>query len=99
MIYLYIYNRSKKRSATIESVETNPMSSAQRHYVNHMKCVRKYQQTHVDQTRAKCAKWFATMKAERPDQYREILDKKKQYYNEITKPKRLQQKLEKESVK
>lgn len=65
------------------------LSPAERHYQNHLKCVASYQKRNPDKTSLKCKKYFADMRKERPEEYALFLEKKRKYYNDITKPKKL----------
>lgn len=63
------------------------LTPAERFYQNHIKRVCAYQKANPEKMREKCRKWNAKLKEENPDKYKIILEKKRKYYNEITKPK------------
>lgn len=63
------------------------LSPAERFYQNHIKRVSAYQKANPEKMREKCKKWNAKVKEEQPDKYKDILEKKRKYYNEIRKPK------------
>lgn len=64
------------------------LSVADRFYNNHKAKVAKFQKENPDKMRAKCKAYNDRVKAERPDRYQEVLEQKRKYYNEVTKPKR-----------
>lgn len=70
--------------------EQNPeiiLTPAERFYQNHIKRVCAYQKANPEKMREKCKKWNAKLKEENPDKYKEVLEKKRQYYHEVSKPK------------
>jgi hypothetical protein len=71
---------------TEQTVEIN-LTPAERFYQNHIKRVGAYQRANPEKMREKCKKWNAKVKEENPDKYKEILEKKRKYYNEVVKPK------------
>ena len=64
-------------------------SAAERFYQNHIKRVCDYQKANPEKIREKCKKWNAKVKEENPEKYEQILEKKRKYYMEVTKPKLL----------
>jgi shikimate kinase len=62
------------------------LSPAERFYQNHIKRVCAYQKANPEKMREKCKKWNAKVKEETPDKYKENLEKKRKYYNEVSKP-------------
>lgn len=75
------------------------LTPAERFYQNHIKRVCAYQKANPEKMREKCKKWNAKLKEEQPDKYKEVLEKKRQYYNEVRKPKLDALKAEKKAVK
>ena len=70
-------------------METLPvLSVAERFYNNHKTRVTEYQKANPDKMRAKCKAYNERVKAERPDLYQSVLEIKRKYYHEVTKPKR-----------
>jgi shikimate kinase len=63
------------------------LTPAERFYQNHIKRVCAYQKANPEKMREKCKKWNAKVKEENPDKYKDILEKKRKYYNEVRKPK------------
>lgn len=63
------------------------LTPAERFYQNHIKRVCAYQKANPEKMREKCKKWNAKLKEEQPEKYKEVLEKKRQYYNEVRKPK------------
>ena len=74
------------------------LTPAERFYQNHIKRVCAYQKANPEKMREKCKKWNAKLKEEQPDKYKEVLEKKRKYYNEIRKPKLDALKAEKKSI-
>ena len=66
--------------------EIKPMTPAERMYKNHLKNVRKYQQKNPEKMREKSKKYNEKIKEEKPDEYKEMLMKKREYYLNIRKP-------------
>ena len=75
------------------------LTPAERFYQNHIKRVCAYQKANPEKMREKCKKWNAKLKEEQPDKYKEVLEKKRKYYNEVRKPKLDALKAEKKAVK
>ena len=78
---LYKYNKMTEQIAEII------LTPAERFYQNHIKRVCAYQKANPEKMREKCKKWNAKLKEEQPEKYKEVLEKKRQYYNEVRKPK------------
>jgi hypothetical protein len=74
------------------------LTPAERFYQNHIKRVCAYQKANPEKMREKCKKWNAKLKEEQPDKYKEVLEKKRKYYNEVRKPKLDALKAEKKSI-
>lgn len=55
-------------------------------YDNHLKRVSAYQKAHPDKCRDKCRAYHERLK-EDPEKYKALLEKKKQYYQKVRKPK------------
>jgi hypothetical protein len=64
------------------------LTVAERFYNNHKVRVTEYQKNNPDKMRAKCKAYNERVKAERPDLYQSVLEIKRKYYHEVTKPKR-----------
>lgn len=67
--------------------EVQILSVAERFYNNHKANVAKFQKENPEKQRAKCKAYNERVKAERPEKYQEVLEQKRKYYNEVTKPK------------
>ena len=63
-------------------------TSAEKYYEKHLENVRKYQREHKVEMRAKCKDYQKRLKEERPEDYALYLERKRQYYNDVLKPKR-----------
>ena len=74
------------------------LTPAERFYQNHIKRVCAYQKANPEKMREKCKKWNAKIKEENPDKYKDNLEKKRKYYNEVVKPKLANIKAEKSKV-
>jgi hypothetical protein len=70
----------------MENQENQKISPAERMYQNHLKNVRKYQRKNPEKIKEKCKKYIEKMKEERPDEYTEMLLKKRDYYANVRKP-------------
>jgi hypothetical protein len=66
--------------------EKTPMTPAERMYKNHLKNVKKYQQKNPEKMKEKSKKYNEKIKEEKPDEYKEMLMKKREYYLNIRKP-------------
>jgi len=84
---------------TEQTTEQIILTPAERFYQNHIKRVCAYQKANPEKMREKCKKWNAKVKEENPDKYKDILEKKRKYYNEVRKPKLDAIKAEKSKVK
>ena len=69
-------------------MENINLDVAERFYKNHLKNVSKYQKKHPEKMKEKSKEYNKNLKENNPDKYREMLDKKKQYYLNVVKPKR-----------
>jgi hypothetical protein len=67
---------------------TTILTTAERFYNNHKVRVAEYQKANPEKQRAKCKAYNERVKAERPDLYQSVLEIKRKYYHEVTKPKR-----------
>lgn len=74
------------------------IESAVRHYKNHLKAVSNYQKTHKDKMADKCKKYMEKIKTDYPERYQEILQSKRDYYQNVQKPKLLAKKNEKKNL-
>ena len=68
--------------------EVPQLSVAERFYNNHKVRVTEYQKNNPDKMRAKCKAYNNRIKEERPDLYQSVLEIKRKYYHEVTKPKK-----------
>jgi hypothetical protein len=68
--------------------EISNISPAERFYQRHLMYVKKYQQENKEKTAEKCKRYMEKVKAERPEKYEEIKQKRKDYYNNVVKPKK-----------
>jgi len=55
-------------------------------YDKHLKRVSEYQKLHPDKCKEKCKKYNEKLKAD-PEKYKSMLERKKQYYLTVRKPK------------
>jgi len=67
--------------------EVQILSVAERFYNNHKAKVAKFQKENPEKQRAKCKAYNERIKANRPEKYQEVLEQKRKYYQEVTKPK------------
>ena len=67
--------------------EVQILSVAERFYNNHKEKVAKFQKENPEKQRAKCKAYNERIKANRPEKYQEVLEQKRKYYQEVTKPK------------
>jgi len=63
------------------------VETAIRYYKTHLKNVSDYQKRHPDRMRAKNKEYNKKVKDTNPEKYKEILAKKKEYYQTVRKPK------------
>jgi len=63
------------------------LTPAERMYKNHLKNVSRYQKKNPEKMKLKNKKHFDKIKEEDPDRYFEMLERKREYYNTIVKPK------------
>jgi hypothetical protein len=68
------------------------LSVGERFYKNHKQRVTTYQKANPEKMRAKCKAYNERIKDERPDLYKTVLESKRKYYYEVTKPKREEKK-------
>ena len=71
----------------MENANENNITPAERMYKNHLKNVSNYQKKNPEKMREKCRKYNERLKEEFPDKYKIVLEKKKEYYKNIRKPK------------
>lgn len=81
----------------IISIESDELCPAQKHYKNHLKSVKKYQQSHPDKMKEKNKRHNDKIKMD-IEKYQLLLEKKRQYYFNVRKPKFAQLKAEKEKL-
>ena len=72
----------------MESVSTaeQQMSIAEKYYLSHKESMRKYQQRNKEKIKEKNKEYLAKISAD-PEKRKAYLDKKREYYINITKPK------------
>jgi hypothetical protein len=63
-------------------------TTADRYYDQHKANVRKYQKEHKEEMREKCKNYQKRLKEERPEDYQAYLQRKRDYYIQVLKPKR-----------
>jgi hypothetical protein len=56
-------------------------------YEKHLKRVSDYQKANPTKCREKCKRYNDKLKTENPEKYAEMLEKKRQYYLQVRKPK------------
>jgi hypothetical protein len=66
-------------------------------YDKHLKRVSEYQKTHPEKCREKCKKYNEKLKTESPEKYEAMLERKRQYYLTVRKPKLEAEKSKKEA--
>jgi len=81
----------------MESIQV--LSVAERFYNSHKLKVAEYQKATPELQRAKCKAYNNRIKADRPERYQEVLEQKRKYYLEVTKPKKEAKKRELELQK
>lgn len=62
------------------------LTPAERAYNRLKKNVSKYQKAHPEKCKEKNKKYLVNLKENNPDKYNEYLQKKKEYYNTVVKP-------------
>jgi hypothetical protein len=62
------------------------LTPAERLYKNHKQTVAKYQRNHPEKNNEKCKRYLKKLKAEFPERYEIILQKKREYYKSVVKP-------------
>jgi hypothetical protein len=55
------------------------LSPGERHYILHLRCVRRYQQKNKEKMHAKCAEYYQNMKANDPEKYDRYLKRQSAY--------------------
>jgi len=70
------------------------LSVGERFYNNHKQRVAEYQKANPDKMRAKCKAYSIRLREDRPEIYQVVLEAKRKYYHEVTKPKRESKKKE-----
>jgi hypothetical protein len=65
---------------------------AERFYENHKKHVAKYQRLHPQNNNEKCKRYMTKLKNECPEKYEIILQKKRDYYRDVIKPREAERK-------
>jgi len=63
------------------------LSPAEKLYQNHLANVKRYQRKNPEKMAAKAKKYMEKLKSD-PEKYAEFLEKRRKYYNEVTKPKK-----------
>jgi len=63
------------------------LTPAERHYQNHLKSVKTYQQKNCDKMNEKCKRYNERVKAD-PERYAEVLRKRREYYHNVDKPRK-----------
>tara|TARA_R110000782_G_scaffold72637_4_gene145399 strand:- start:775 stop:1020 length:246 start_codon:yes stop_codon:yes gene_type:complete len=69
--------------------EKENISPADRMYQNHLLNVSRYQKKNKEKMQLKCKQYNEKIKKECPEKYQIMLEKKREYYHNITKPKKL----------
>lgn len=77
------------------NTETINIEAAAKMYKSHLKNVSEYQKRNPDKMKAKCLKYNEKIRAD-PEKHEELKQKKKDYYNNVVKPKNEAKKKEKE---
>ena len=66
----------------MENKNNIELSPAERHYHAHLKNVANYQKNHPEKQREKQKRYMERMKSERPNQYEELLAKRRKPHKE-----------------
>jgi hypothetical protein len=72
----------------MSSTENAVMTPAEKYYQDHLKRVSEYQKKNPEKMRAKNKKFNDKVRETDPEKYQQKLEKSRNYYNTITKPKR-----------
>ena len=70
-----------------DEIQIETLSRAERFYKNHLKNVSNYQRKNKEKMRTKYKTYFNRMKTERPEQYENLLQRRREYYHTTVKPK------------
>ena len=70
-----------------DEIQIETLSRAERFYKNHLKNVSNYQRKNKEKMRAKYKRYFDKMKVESPEQYENLLQRRREYYHITVKPK------------
>jgi hypothetical protein len=74
------------------------LTPAERMYANHLKNVSNYQKKNVEKVRQKNRAYNEKIKMEFPDKYFDLLQKKRDYYYNVRKPKMQKKNMEEEPI-
>ena len=69
------------------SVEMEELTPAEKLYKTHLKNVSLYQKRNPDKIKIKCKRYLDNMKQNHPEKYQEKLQKQRDYYKNVRKPK------------
>jgi hypothetical protein len=70
------------------------MSPAEKMYSSHLNNVRNYQKRNPEKMREKCNAYNRKLKETNPEKYNELLQKQKEYYKNVRKPRMQLKKLQ-----
>ena len=79
----------------MEATTTVDLSRATQYYLKHSRSVQEYQKRNKDKMKTYCKNYWERIKEDRPELHQEILRKKKEYYHNVVKPKRIAREREK----
>ena len=79
----------------MEEEKTINLDAAARMYRKHLERMSVYQKKHKQLCRDKTQKYITKLKDETPEKYEAILEKNRKRYQEVTKPRKAQEKIEK----
>jgi hypothetical protein len=73
----------------------NLETPAERLYKRHLTYVKNYQKNNKEKTAEKCKRYNDKVKTERPEKYEEVKQRRKDYYQNVIKPKKNVEKVSK----
>jgi hypothetical protein len=70
-------------------MEEGILSPAEKFYNNHKKNVQTYQKKHPEKCNEKSKRYMDKLRTECPERYETILEKKREYYKNVVKPRKV----------
>jgi hypothetical protein len=67
-------------------------------YEKHLERVKQYQKNNPEKVKEKQSRYYTKLKQEFPDKYWDMINKKRQYYIEVVRPKQLEKKMQEKKM-